>query len=176
MAKEEEQKDEPEKESWGTKAKNLLTAGNARIGNATLVLMLIVAVFIDGIQIFIEWTGVGLLFSWIPTILGGMIFYFWFKLKGTNFVSPKKALTYAGSLLIDIIPGSDALLVTSFNWAVAVIILVAISRVEDIAGVKLNPKTALKPGNLKNEFGEFAKKKAQQKVGQETGVSLPEAA
>jgi len=167
MANKEEQKDEPEKESWGTKAKNLLTAANARIDNVTLVLMLIVAVFIDGIQIFIEWTGVGLLFSLIPTILGGMIFYFWFKLKGTNFISPKKALTYTGSLLIDIIPGSDALLVTSFNWAVTVIILVAISRAEDITGIKLNPKTALKPGNLKTGAKQAIQNKIRPKIGQE---------
>lgn len=166
MANEENQE---EKESWGTKAKNLLTAGNARIGNVTLVLMLLVAVFIDGIQIFIEWTGVGLLLSWIPTILGGMIFYFWFKLKGTNFVSPKKALTYTGSLLIDIIPGSDALLVTSFNWAVAVIILVAISRAEDISGVKipLKPKVELRPGNLKTGAKQAVQNKIRPKIGQE---------
>lgn len=173
-----EQDQQEEKESLGTKAKNLLTAANARVGNFELVLMLVVAVFIDGIQIVIEWTGIGLLFSWIPTILGGLIFFFWFKLKGINFMGAKKTLTYFGSLLIDIIPGSDALLVTSFNWAVAVIILVAISRAEDISGIKipLKPKPELKPGNLKNEFGEFAKRKARQKVGQETGVKLPEAA
>jgi hypothetical protein len=166
MAKEKEQKDEPEEESWGTKAKNLLTAGNARINNVTLILMLAVSIiFIDGPQIFIEWTGVGLLFSWIPSILGGLIFYFWFKLKGVNFVSPKKALTYAGSLLIDIIPGSDALLVTSFNWAIAIIILVAISRVEDIAGIKLNPKTALQPGNLQIGAKQAIQNKIRPKIG-----------
>jgi len=139
-----------EKESLGAKTKNLLTAANARINNFELVLMLVVAVLVDGIQIIIEWTGIGLLFSWIPTILGTLIFFFWFTLKGVNFAGPKKIFTFLGSFLIDIIPGSDALILTSFNWVVAVIILVALSRTEDLTGIKIPLKPQeLKPGNLK---------------------------
>lgn len=146
MANEEANK----QESWGAKAKNLLTANNTRVNNFQLALMLVVAFLIDGIQIIMEWLVVGLAFSWIPTILGTLIFFFWFTLNGISFVGPKKIFTFLGSFLIDIIPGSDALVVTSFNWVVAVLILVAISRAEDLTGVKIPLKPQeLKPGNLK---------------------------
>lgn len=99
------------------------------------------------------------LFNFIPVvgwIISGFIFafafltfYVWFKLYGTNFMTPKRALAMGAGVIIEMVPILNSLP----GWTVAVLFLIGIEKAEKIATkvsettgglIKVNPTSNLK--------------------------------
>ncbi|MFA5736677.1 MAG: hypothetical protein WC893_00730 [Candidatus Paceibacterota bacterium] len=95
--------------------------------------MVIVALIYDGLQALIDLISVGTI-GWLvnPFInfWSFLTFWFWFKLKGLSFAKPNKALTMGGSFLLEFFPVINSLPA----WTSSVIILLAITYAEDVAG------------------------------------------
>lgn len=158
MAKEEEKVEE--KESLLSKAKNLITAENARIKNWEAILMIVICfLFFDLLQFVLDWLIIGIAINWIISIFAWLTIFFWFQLKGISFMNPARLVTMLATALVDFIPGNAWLIITGFPWTVGVIVLLALSRVEDATGlaIPVTPKNVAK----------FSKNIS--KVGQELG-------
>lgn len=54
--------------------------------------------------------------------------YVWFKLHGVSFANPKRGLTMAGTVLVEVIPALNALPA----WTAAVVIIVLTTRAEEL--------------------------------------------
>lgn len=106
-----------------------------KINNVTAALMITVAGLIDlsdvGIDLFHFIPVVGNVFAIVATtalsIFAWLTFYTWFKIKGVNFSSPKRALAFNGGFLIELIPVLNALPA----WTAAVLIIIGSMRVEE---------------------------------------------
>lgn len=122
-----------------------------RLSNTTMVLMVGLALATDVVELVSEWLGIGLVISPLVAIFIGMTFWFWFNLKGVNFIgSTKKFITSTVTFIAEVIPGFDA--IGGFFWTIGIVIMVIIVRLEDQTGVSLNmvkagaaAKKALRP-------------------------------
>lgn len=105
--------------------------------------MIAVALFYDGAQFVVNWlsvdivTFVGATLAWLGSLLvdiwAFLTFYVWFKLHGISFANPKRGLTMAGAILIEIIPVLSALPA----WTLAVVICFITTRGEEVLGKAL---------------------------------------
>lgn len=66
-----------------------------------------------------------------------LTFFTWFKLLNVSFFEPKKALTFGLASFLSAIP----YLGDFFEWTISVIIIIAITYAEDVAGA-VSPATA----------------------------------
>ena len=71
----------------------------------TVWFMIAVALFYDALQWLLVW----IFMSWIVTPLFYLTFWLWFKTKGLNFFSLKRAKMLGAGAIIELIPGLDAL-------------------------------------------------------------------
>jgi len=112
-----------------------------KIGDTTLVFMLIIAGFYDLIQFLISFIPVlGEILSMLISIFAFMTFYVWFKMYGMNFMTPKRAATMGGGFLIELIPVVDMLPA----WTCAVVILVGTTKVKELVAKSGVANTTLK--------------------------------
>ncbi len=115
------------------------------------IAMVIVALFVDVIEMFLEWIGIGFIFSPIISICASFVFWIWLKICSVSFLgSPKKLFTQTTTSFLEIIPGLDA--IGGFIWTVGIAIQVGIVRTED-------------KGGLLGKVGGVADKMAGMKVG-----------
>jgi len=99
-----------------------------RINNVTAGLMVAVALLYDGVQMFLEWIGIGFIVNWILNIWAWLTFFVWFKLRGVSFAAnPKRALAFNGGFLIEFIPIIEELPI----WTAVVVVTVITVRLED---------------------------------------------
>lgn len=95
-----------------------------------------VAFTIDLVEMLLEWLGIGLVMTFAIAPAVTFLFWLWYKLLSVPFVaSPKKFATLAITCLVEIIPGLDALVITSFGWTIGAIIMVVMVRLEDKGGI-----------------------------------------
>ncbi len=114
-----------------------------RINIVIAIILLLVAIVFDLVQAGISLvggvaagTGVGVVLTAAAavgtpmlTILAGLTFWLWFRLLKVKYNSPKKALFFGGSTLIEFIPFLNALP----TWTALVVGTIVISLYEDIA-------------------------------------------
>ena len=119
-----------------TRFKDLIHGG--RISNIESFFMVAMALFIfDLPMMFLEWALIGFLLNWMISLLAAMTFWLWFTLKGVSFVKPSRLFTYLAALGIDLIPGTSASIILAFTWTVGTLIILIMTRVEDVTGMTL---------------------------------------
>lgn len=84
---------------------------NKGLSSATIGLMIVVALFFDTIQALLTPVLVG---YFVP-IISYPTFWLWFKMKGLNFFTMKRAPTMAVGALLEIIPGVDVIPAFTFT-------------------------------------------------------------
>src|SRR3989344_7047797 len=92
------------------------------LSDTTIALMIVVALFYDALQALLTF----ILMGWLVGIFAGLTFYVWFKMKGLNFVTPKRIGTFSGAFIIEVIPFLSALPA----WTAAVVILALDSKIK----------------------------------------------
>lgn len=112
--------------------------------NHTFILMVVVALFFDGLQ----WLLAFVFMDWLAGFFAFLTFYIWFRLYGIKFSGIKRVATMGGALLIEVIPALAVLPA----WTAAVVILVLDMRAKklvtgDIKGA-LGAKDETRPNNV----------------------------
>lgn len=104
-----------------------------KISNTTFGLMIVVAVFVDLIQLLLNLIPViGWIIIWGVNILAWMTFYVWFKTKGVSLSKPTRILGFLGSFFIELIPIINVLPASTLM----VVLTVSSSRAEELAAKK----------------------------------------
>jgi len=75
------------------------------LGNPTIILMFVVAIFFDVTQ----WLLAFIFMDWLLSIFAYLTFFIWFKIKGISFMKPKRLFVAGTSFLLEIIPFIAAL-------------------------------------------------------------------
>jgi len=124
-----------------------------KIGPFVGFLMVMVALIYDGLQALIDLISVGTV-GWainpLINIWSFLTFFFWFKLKGVSFISPKKLATILTPSFLEFFP-----LVNSLpTWTCGVIIMLAIVYAEDVVGFA-SPQTARALGKILASSGKI---------------------
>jgi len=94
------------------------------LDNTTIALMVSVALFYDALQVLLALVFMG----WIISILALLTFYLWFKMRGLNFVRPKRAALLGGGFIIELIPLINILPA----WTFAIVFLALDSKIKKI--------------------------------------------
>src|SRR3990167_4763114 len=83
----------------------MMSEENKGLSSITIAFMISVALFYDAIQAIIQIIPIlGQILSSLIGIFAFLTFYLWFKLKGFNFATPKRAGYLGGGLLVELIP------------------------------------------------------------------------
>lgn len=106
------------------------------IPTITAVLMAAVALLFDAVQAgtnllhLIPYIGnlSAIIATTLMDVWAFLTLYVWFKLHGVSFANPKRGLTMAGTLLIEVIPALNALPA----WTAAVVIIFLTTRAEEL--------------------------------------------
>ncbi len=96
-------------------------------------LLITAAIFLDIVEIILEWLGIGLLgVNALITICASTVFWIWFLSLGVTYSSnTKKFGTAFIQGVLEIIPGQDATIILSFAWTIGMILIVGMTRMED---------------------------------------------
>lgn len=97
------------------------------LNNTTIALMICVALFYDALQVLLT----PIFMGWLVSIFAGLTFYVWFKMRGLNFVTPKRAGLLGGGFIIELIPILNVLPA----WTLAIVLLALDSKIKKIATV-----------------------------------------
>ena len=98
--------------------------------------IVIVAFFIDLIEMVTTWLGIGIVMGVVIAPCATLMFWIWYKILDVPFLaSPKKFATLAITSFVEIIPALDAIPILSWGWTIGAIILVAMVRAEDKDGI-----------------------------------------
>lgn len=100
----------------------------------TIALMVGTALFFDGFQTLLNF----ILMGWLVTPLAFLTFYLWFRMKGVNFASAKRAGTMGLGFLIEIMP----IINTLPAWTLAVVLIILDIKKKELVG---NSKPADNP-------------------------------
>jgi hypothetical protein len=94
--------------------------------------LVIVALFVDLIQVLLTSVVIGVVLSPIISIAANFLFWIWFKLLDVSFVgNPKNFATFGGAASLEEIPGVDVL-----PWfTIGIILLIIFTRAEDKGGL-----------------------------------------
>jgi|SRR3989344_9617789 len=96
------------------------------LDNTTIVFMICVALFYDALQVLLALIFMG----WLVSIFALLTFYTWFKIRGLNFVRPKRAGLLGGGFIIELIPIINILPA----WTLAIVLLALDSKIKKIVG------------------------------------------
>ena len=108
------------------------------LNNTTIVLMIVVAVFFDVLQ----WLLAFVFMDWLAGLYAFLTFYVWFKVRGMNFATPKRAGTLGGAGLIEMIPVISALPA----WTAAIVILALDSKIKKVLPPSVQKAVSSTPG------------------------------
>ena len=97
------------------------------LDNATIALMIGVALFFDALQWLLGWIFMG----WLASIFAGLTFYTWFKIRGMSFMKPKRLSVFGGSFIVELIPVVGDILPT---WTAAITYLALDSKIKKVVG------------------------------------------
>lgn len=101
-----------------------------RIGNMTGFMLIGTAMFIDSLETILSWLGIGLILSTFISTGTTALFWIWFKILGVTFAGkPKNLGKFAGTSLLEVIPGLDALILPA--WTTGIWALVGSTMEED---------------------------------------------
>lgn len=130
------------------------------------VLLVSVALLVDCIQFLVEWldlTVIGVVFAFIInetlSLIAVLLFYIWLKFLNVSFVSTKRAISFFGSLGLELIPINVALP----WWTVGMVLTISTVWLEEIIqrktgfSVAINAHLAVGNPNPVSNFGEFTK-------------------
>ena len=95
------------------------------LDNATIALMIGVALFFDALQWLLGWIFMG----WLASIFAGLTFYVWFKIRGMSFMKPKRLGVFGGSFIVELIPVVGDILPT---WTAAITYLALDSKIKKV--------------------------------------------
>ncbi|MGB3922007.1 MAG: hypothetical protein WBL19_01830 [Minisyncoccia bacterium] len=96
-----------------------------KFGGVTFILMLIVALFFDGIQILVQLIPVaGQILGSVIGLLAFMTFFLWFAMKGMRFLTAGRIITMTGTLFVEVIPLASALPV----WTLSIVLMFITSK------------------------------------------------
>jgi len=96
------------------------------LDNTTIALMICVALFYDALQVLLT----PIFMSWLASIFALLTFYTWFKIRGMNFVRPKRAGLLGGGFIIELIPIINILPA----WTLTVVLLALDSKLKKVIG------------------------------------------
>lgn len=100
------------------------------LDNITIAFMVSVALFYDVFQALIQLIPfLGQILSSLIGVFAFLTFYLWFKMRGLNFATPKRAGLLGGGFLIELIPILNILPA----WTLAVILLAIDFKIKKIA-------------------------------------------
>lgn len=100
------------------------------LSGGTIVLMILTALFFDGLQIALEFVfGLGLVVDSFVSIFAIFTFTVWFKMHDISFVNPKRLAAMGGGFFIEVIPGLNALPV----WTAAVWYTISTTKIAEVA-------------------------------------------
>ncbi len=112
------------------------------------VAMTVVALMFDVTQALLQIIPLaGQLLGMMITPPAFATFYIWFKMYGMSFISPKRALTMGGVIIIELIPLLGALP----GWTVAVILMLVINKSETVSN-RLNSKNTEATQRIRQKF------------------------
>lgn len=98
---------------------------HGELGGVTFILMLIVALFFDGIQALFQLIPVaGQILAMIIGLLAYLTFFLWFMLKGQRFLTAGKIIAMTGTLFVEIIPIVNALPA----WTLSIVLMFITSK------------------------------------------------
>ena len=105
-----------------------------RIGKYKGLSFILLALFIDLLEMFLEWLGVGIAgLSTLISICTACLFWILFKIHDVQFFdNPTKFYIFAGGSTLELIPGADA--IGGFFWTFTIYKIVDMVRKEDGAG------------------------------------------
>ena len=99
-----------------------------RLGNFTIVILTALSIVADLLTLI---PGAGDIVGWLFWGIMGVVFW----MKGLGFVNPKRLAVGAVSIIVELIPGFQALP----TIAAGMIAVIAMTRAEDKLGISLNP-------------------------------------
>ena len=96
-----------------------------RIGKLEGVSMVSIALLFDGLQALFTFLLIGLLVNWIFTFLAWLLFYIWFRINDVGFFDTgvRKLITLFASVLIELIPGVNAIPAITLGLVILLIIV-----------------------------------------------------
>lgn len=101
------------------------------IKKVTATFMIVVALLFDVIQALINLLPfAGQILSFFVSIFAFLTFYVWFKIHGTSFSKPTRALKFLGGFSIELIPVLNMLPA----WTLAVVLIIGETKVKKIVG------------------------------------------
>ena len=98
------------------------------LDNITIALMIGVALFYDALQILLAFLFMG----WVVGIFAGLTFYIWFKIRGLNFMKPKRFLTFGITSIIEMLPSLLIPISALPVWTGSIIYLALDSKIKKI--------------------------------------------
>lgn len=113
------------------------------LDNVTIALMICTALFYDALQALLTLIFMG----WLVSIFAYLTFYTWFKIRGMNFVSAKRAGILNGGFIIELIP----IINTLPAWTLAITLLALDSKIKKVIGQI--PGGQMAGGVLANKMG-----------------------
>lgn len=123
------------------------SAGNKRtLKNSTIALMVSVALFIDGLQIFFEGT---IVLPSLIDIFAFLTFYVWFKIHGMQFLTPKRMTYMTGGFILELIPVLNALPALTLT----VILLILNFEVKNVLPEEAQTALRGRADRYRNEYG-----------------------
>jgi len=103
----------------------------SKIGPVNAVLLILAALFFDGIQVFLTFLIIGVVLNLIVSLMAIATFYLWLKLLGISYWEgngTRKLLAFMGSSFVEIIPIFNAFL----GWTVFVGLIILFEYAERI--------------------------------------------
>jgi len=127
-----------EKNRWNPdKEEEKLEDSETVLSRTTIILMVIVALFVDVIQAILLYFAIGAVLNTFIGMFAGFTFWLWFKIHDVSFVTPKQITAMGGSFLVELFPALNALP----SWAFAVIYVIsthkALEAAEKLPGGKM---------------------------------------
>ncbi|MDO8569321.1 MAG: hypothetical protein Q7R89_00840 [bacterium] len=101
------------------------------LDNTTIALMICTALFYDALQILLAFLFIG----WVVGIFAFLTFYVWFKLRGLNFMKPKRFLTFGITSVIEMLPSLLIPLSALPTWTAAITYLALDSKLKKVVPV-----------------------------------------
>jgi|SRR3989338_5739878 len=106
-------------------------AQNSKISPINAVFLILVALFFDGIQVFLTLIIIGAVLNWMVSMFAAMTFYIWLKMLGVSYWEgngTRKLLSFIGCGFLEAVPIFNAFL----GWTVFVVLIILFESAERV--------------------------------------------